>query len=220
MREDHGLFITVEGGEGSGKSTLIKRLYDAITVEMNLYLVTSMEPGGTVIGKKIRNILLDDPVIRLSAKAELMLFLADRAHHIDTLILPALAEDMIVLVDRFTDSSIVYQGYAREQGDARKVRSMCDFVSEGLDPDLTLYIDVDPKVGLSRIRGNKDRIETEDMAFHERVREGYQKLAQQNPRRIATIDGSQTEDAVFEAALNHVKEAISKKPYPIKLLNR
>ena len=137
-RNDSGLFVTIEGCEGSGKSTLISRLYEFLTLEEKVFAVKTFEPGDTPLGKSIREILLERHHIQMSSKAELLLFLADRAHHVETLIKPALNQDMVVLCDRFTDSSLAYQGGAREIAEIDpKLEEVCLFAPGGLVPDLT-----------------------------------------------------------------------------------
>jgi dTMP kinase len=204
MSSSEGLVITVEGGEGSGKSTLIESLYNYITEEKQRFVVTTFEPGSTTLGKEIRNILLHRKELIISARSELFLFLADRAHHVDVLIQPALDEGVIVICDRFYDSSIAYQGAARGVFDLDKVEEICLFATDGLVPDLTFYLDLDPKIGLSRIKREKDRLETELIEFHERVREGYIALAEKH-KRIHTLDASKTPEEVLKAALKILK---------------
>lgn len=192
------MFITVEGGEGVGKSTLVNNLYSYLTVKKELFVVKTFEPGSTSLGKEIRNLLLHKKEMAISKRAELLLFLADRAHHVEVLIKPALKENLVVLCDRFTDSSIAYQGGARSLGDIEEV---CHFAAAELIPDLTFYLDLDPKIALARIKRGKDRLEDERVEFHERVREGYQILARKHKHRIHTLDASQSSEKVFEEAL-------------------
>ncbi len=192
------MFITVEGGEGTGKSTLTKSLYKYLTEEKGLFVVKTFEPGATSLGKEIRQILLHKKEMAISKRAELLLFLADRAHHVEVLIKPALRENLVVICDRFTDSSIAYQGAARGVTDLEDV---CLFATDDLIPDLTFFLDVDPRIGLSRIKGEKDRLEQEVIEFHERVRASYLDLARKHKQRIYTIDASQTPEKVFEDAL-------------------
>lgn len=196
-----GFFITVEGGEGTGKSTLVNSLYDYLTTEKERFVVKTFEPGSTNFGKEIRNILLHRKELIITGKSELFLFLADRAHHIETLIRPALNENLVVISDRFTDSSIAYQGAARGIADLDKLEEICLFATDGLVPDLTLYLDLDPKIGLARIKGEKDRLEKEVIEFHQRVREGYLALTERHKDRIHRIDASKSPEVVFEEAL-------------------
>jgi dTMP kinase len=198
--KSNSLFITIEGCEGTGKSTLISSLYAYLTEEKKRFVVKSFEPGATHFGKEIRNILLHREDLILSPRSELFLFLADRAHHVDVLIKPALDEDLIVICDRFIDSSIAYQGYARGVMDLDRLEEICLFATDGLIPDLTFYLDLDPKISMSRIKGEKDRLEKEEFEFHENVRAGYIALAKKHPERIRTIDASKSKEEVFSEA--------------------
>ena len=192
------MFITVEGGEGAGKSTLVNKLYDYLTKEKELFVVKTFEPGSTTLGKEIRQILLHKKEMTISSRAELLLFLADRAHHVETLIKPALNEDMVVICDRFSDSSIAYQGMARGTGD---IEEICLFATGGIVPDLTFYLDIDPKIAFTRIKREKDRLEGELFTFHEQVRAGYQALAKKHKDRFYTLDATQDPNKVFTEAL-------------------
>lgn len=204
------LFITLEGGEGTGKTTLIDRLAETL-VSKGYDVVKTREPGGTRLGELIRQWLLNhDPSIHIGCYAELMLFLAARAQHIEELIEPALAAGKIVLCDRFNDSSVAYQGAARGLGMA-EVQKLCELACHGVLPQLTLFCDAHPEVGLQRAtaqRGEKDRIESERIAFHMAVREGLQTLARQQPDRIHTIDASQSLEKVYQDALSVVLRAL------------
>ncbi len=198
------LFITFEGGEGAGKSTLIERVA-AVLQKKGRPVVTTREPGGTQLGEHIRHWLLNrDFIIKVSKPAELMLFLASRAQHLEELIVPALGEGKDVICDRFCDSTIVYQGYARGLG-VDYVERLCQLVCQGLAPQLTFYLDVDPAIGLKRSQrvhkeiakaGTLDRIESESLEFHQKVRKGFLDLAKRYPERIHIIDASQTIEKV------------------------
>lgn len=191
------LFITFEGGEGAGKTTLIDSLASELSSKGCSFIKTR-EPGGTPLGEKIRHLLLEP--YPLSAYAELSLFLASRAQHIQEVIRPALQEQKIVLCDRFNDSTIAYQGAARDLG-PEKVAQFCAFISQNLEPDLTFYLDLDPKIGFSRIeKRSKDRIETEALSFHQKIREAFHKLAKQHPHRLHILDASQAPSKVFADA--------------------
>ena len=207
---DQGFFLTIEGGEGTGKSTLIDSLYHFLKEE-GREVVKSFEPGGTELGQKIRDVLLMQKTISIAPRSELLLFLADRAHHVESLIKPALEEDKVVLCDRFTDSSIAYQGAARKLIlDKEDLYTTCLFATDGLIPDLTFYLDLDPEVGLARIAGNKDRLESEEIAFHKRVREGYLELMRSSPNRIFLLDANRPPAEVFEKAKNKLLEVMKK----------
>jgi dTMP kinase len=201
-----GLFITVEGGEGTGKSTLVNSLYTYITEKKGRFVVKTFEPGSTVLGKEIRNILLHRKELIISGKSELFLFLADRAHHVEMLIKPALGENLVVICDRFIDSSIAYQGAAREVSDLDEIEKICLFATGDLVPDITFFLDLDPKVGLARIKGEKDRLEKEVIDFHQRVREGYQEIARKHNNRVHTLDASKAPDQVFKDAVKILEE--------------
>lgn len=204
-----GLFITFEGGEGAGKSTLIRQLAGELKKRGEV-IVTTREPGGSSLGQQVRDwLLLPKETNPLTSKAELLLFLADRAQHIEEIIRPALEEGKIVLCDRFNDSTIAYQGYGR-QLNIENVQKLCTLVTENLVPDLTYLLDLPPEDGLLRAKkehkqeagsGNLDRIEAETLAFHERLREGFRELAQQSPERIAILNALKTPQEVLEAAL-------------------
>mgnify|MGYP000033997095 CR=1 FL=1 len=201
-----GLFISVEGGEGTGKSTLVNSLYTYITEKKGRFVVKTFEPGSTTLGKEIRNILLHRKELIISGKSELFLFLADRAHHVEMLIKPALAEDLVVICDRYIDSSIAYQGAARGVFDLDEVERMCLFATGDLVPDITFFLDLDPKLGLARIKGEKDRLEKEVIEFHERVREGYQEIAKKHKNRVHKLDASKTPQEVFEQAVKILED--------------
>lgn len=194
-----GVFITFEGGEGAGKTTLIERVLKELQKSREVF--KTREPGGTPLGEEIRYLLLHQkhPV---SPYAELALFLASRAQHIDEAILPALRMGKIVLCDRFNDSSIAYQGMARGLG-MEQVETACQIFSHGLEPHLTLYLDIDPEIGLSRAKRDRsqDRIEAEDIAFHSKIREGYHAIHKKHPQRFRLLDASETPDAVFDQAM-------------------
>jgi dTMP kinase len=198
------LFITLEGGEGAGKTTLIEAIFHQLMGE-GCSAIKTREPGGTAFAEVIRRLLLekrDDP---LSPYAELCLFLAARAQHVRDVILPALREEKIVLCDRFHDSTIVYQGIARGLG-ASAVANFSHFVTEGLQPNLTLYLDIDPVQGLKRAaaRQKHDRIESETLLFHQKIRSGYRALAAKEPCRICTLDASQPPHLVLEQAMEKI----------------
>jgi dTMP kinase len=202
-RKEIGLFITFEGIEGCGKTTQIKRLSRNLK-KRGVAFIATLEPGGTEVGQKIRRILLDSRNRRLTALAELMLYEADRAQHVEELIRPALRKRLWVLCDRFCDATVVYQGIARRQD-----RALIEFLNEkataGLVPDLTFLLDCPVEVGLARAtsRNNKgqDRFEREKIAFHRKVRKGYMELARKYRERFALIDATQSVAAVEKEIL-------------------
>ncbi|MFS8897541.1 dTMP kinase [Synechococcus sp. R3-13] len=177
------MFITLEGGEGVGKTTQQALLVERLRQEGYACLCTR-EPGGTALGKTLRELLLHgDP---FSPLAELLLYAADRAEHVSKVIAPALAAGQVVVCDRFTDSTLAYQGYGRGI-DLDLIRQLNRWVTDGLQPDLTLWLDLPPEVGLAR-SGSCDKLEQEHLEFHRRVYQGFQALAAAEPQRIVRID--------------------------------
>lgn len=177
------MFITLEGGEGVGKTTQRALLAERLQRE-GYACVSTREPGGTALGRALREILLHgDPLTPL---AELFLYAADRAEHVQKCILPALAAGQVVVCDRFTDSTLAYQGYGRGL-DLEKIRQLNHLATGGLQPHLTLWLDLPPEVGLAR-SGLADRLEQERLEFHRRVHQGFQTLAAAEPQRIVRID--------------------------------
>jgi dTMP kinase len=196
-----GLFITFEGGEGSGKSTQLRRLAARLRGEGRVVLET-VEPGGTAIGMQIRRVLLDAKNRELRPTTELLLMFAARAQNVDELILPALSHGEIVLCDRFTDSSLVYQGVARGLG-AEVVYELDRIACRGLVPGLTIVVEIATELGLERARGRnrrtqdvETRIDEQAIEFHRKVREAYLRLAADEPDRVRLIDGARSEEEV------------------------
>lgn len=198
------MFITFEGGEGSGKTTLIKAV-EVYLINKGHKVYTTREPGGSFIAEKIRHIILDNENQSISPKTEALLFAASRAQHLDEIILPKLKEGYIVLCDRYLDSSLAYQGYARGLG-IDVVLKINHFASEHM-PYKTIYIDSDPKKGLERAisRGGANRLDNESLAFHRRVREGYLLLEKEYRSRYILIDGNCDMDTLIDRTLNKVK---------------
>lgn len=196
-----GHFITFEGGDGAGKSSLIIGLHAAL-IDRGLEVIQTREPGGTEPGRIIRELLLH-PYEPLVPKAELFLFIADRAQHVEKVIRPALEQGKIVLCDRYNDSTIAYQGRARGFGE-EKIKQLCEFATDHLTPTLTIYLDIDPTIGLTRVKeatGSKDQIEAEDIAYHRNIRSAFLELAKQNPARFKIIDATKSREEVFQEAL-------------------
>ncbi len=196
-----GHFITFEGGDGSGKSTQLQRLAARLRNDGHTVLET-VEPGGTAIGMQIRRVLLDSKNRELRPTTELLLMFAARAQNVDELILPAISRGEIVLCDRFTDSSLVYQGAARGLG-AEVVYEVDRIACRGLVPDLTIVVDIDTELGLERARGRNQktqdvetRIDEQAIGFHRKVRDAYLQLAAEEPNRVKMVDGSGSEEEV------------------------
>ena len=190
----HGLFIVFEGGEGSGKSTQAQLLADALGADL------TREPGGTPIGERIREILLDEAIANLDDRAELMLILAARAQHVSERIRPALELGRVVVCDRFTGSTLAYQCYGR--GLDRSLVEAADALSrDGIEPDVVVLLDLDPEKSASRRIRYPDRIEREDGTFFERVRAGYQALAASDPEHWVVVDASGTPSEVHGKVL-------------------
>ncbi|MCW5938101.1 MAG: dTMP kinase [Fimbriimonadaceae bacterium] len=198
------VFVTLEGPEGSGKSTLAMGLARRIQAT-GQEVVLTREPGAGVVGQAIRQILLHGA--ELTPTCETFLFLADRAQHVSSVVRPALASGAWVLCDRFSDSTVVYQGYARG-GDLEALRRWNEAATGGLRPDLTLLLDLDPAIGLGRLQ-NPDRLDREPIEFHMRVREGFLAEAAREPDRWVTIDASQHPEAVLEATWSAVEASVA-----------
>jgi dTMP kinase len=204
-----GHFITFEGGEGSGKTTQLALLGHSLETR-GYPVIRTREPGGTKIGDGIRSLLLDAKNQEMDARTELFLYLASRTQHIKEVILPALKQGKIVLCDRFTDATLVYQGDGRGLP-KREVERIARFASQvedrfALQPDLTFLFDIDVKVGLTRLKGRAEinRLDREALEFHEAVRRGYLNLAKKHPRRIHKI---QT-DAGVEEISKKIREVV------------
>lgn len=195
-----GKLISFEGGEGSGKSSLLSRLKDAKKLSA-FKIIYSFEPGGTELGKEIRQSLIK-PRAFVSPRAEALLYAGARAQHVDEVIVPALENSTHVFLDRYVDASLAYQGVARELG-LKRIRDINEWAMNGTYPDRTYYLDVAPEIGLKRARGRQslDRIEQESMSFHTKIREAYQHLAKADPSRFVIIDASKTPDEVFSHVL-------------------
>lgn len=216
MTNKPGLFVTLEGGEGCGKSTLMDRIAKELE-SRGLEAVKTREPGGSALGELVREwVLKKDPSVTVGHRAELFLYLTSRAQHVEELVVPAVAAGKVVLCDRFNDSSVAYQGYGRGI-DPEEVRDVCLKATSGVEPGLTLFIDVDPETGLDRSKslskeyaaqGEGDRIEEEGMAFHERVRHGFHEIVADNPDRCHLIDGTVSLDEVFAQAWTLLEEKL------------
>ena len=192
-----GLFITFEGVEGCGKTTQIERLQTYLSGEQGHAVVVTREPGGTVIAEAIRSVLLSPAHGEMSGMAELLLYEAARAQHFHECVAPALVEDKIVLCDRFTDSTIAYQGAGRGLN-TEIIAQLNEIAADGAIPDCTFLLDVPVSVGMERVRGRgaTDRIEQESLEFHEKVRQAFLALAHDAPARIVTLDGTMDLDLI------------------------
>lgn len=207
-----GFFITLEGGEGSGKTTVLGRVAAYLQNRSIAYRITR-EPGGIEIAEKIRSIILDPAHTAMDARTEALLYAASRSQHLAEVVEPALKDGLTVLCDRFVDSSLVYQGHARGLG-MEEVWSINRFAIGNRMPDLTLYLDVDPEVGLSRIAANQERevnrLDLESLAFHQKVREGYQLLVKANPERIVVLDANRPIHLVEQDIVRTLEERVLK----------
>ncbi|CZR00218.1 dTMP kinase [Trichococcus collinsii] len=204
-----GIFITIEGPDGSGKTTALQQVVPRLQQEMNRRVVATREPGGSPIAEKIRSLILDPSHTDMDSRTEALLYAASRRQHLIEKVLPVLESGDVIFCDRFVDSSIAYQGYARGIGE-EGIREINQFATEGLEPDVTLYIDVPAEVGIQRIHANMDereynRLDQEKLDFHEKVRAGYLLLAKANPERIVVVDGTMRREAVAEACYHIIK---------------
>lgn len=211
-----GIFITFEGIEGTGKSTQIVLLANYLTAHRKSVTLTR-EPGGTAIGDQVRKILLNPENKALFPRAELLLYAAGRVQHVEELIRPELEAGKIVLCDRFSDATLAYQGYGRGV-DLEMIRTLDRIATNGIRPDLTILLDIDPAIGLSRARGRNSsrgleaeaRFENEDLAFHERVRQGYRALAGQEPGRFHLVDARPGPDEIQNTIRKIVDDALKR----------
>lgn len=205
-----GFFITIEGPEGAGKTTVMQDVFEQLQSE-GYDLITTREPGGIRISERIREIILDTEFTEMDGRTEALLYAAARRQHLVEKIEPALAQGQIVLCDRFIDASLAYQGYARGLG-IDEVLSINEFAIGKLMPDLTLYFDVDPEIGLNRIAKNDNRelnrLDVESLSFHQAVRTGYQEVVKRYPNRIQVIDASQSQEEVTNYVLNVLKKTL------------
>jgi dTMP kinase len=206
---NNGIFITFEGPDGAGKTTIINMVANQL---QNVLL--TREPGGIDIAEQIRRVILDKENTAMDPRTEALLYAAARRQHLIEKVKPALKAGSVVLCDRFVDSSLAYQGYARGLG-IDEVLSINQFAIEQMMPDLTIYFDIEPELGLKRINRNKgreiNRLDLENLDFHQKVREGYHQIIDRFPDRIVKIDASGTLDEVFQKTFQIVSDMLNMK---------
>ena len=202
-RPQSGLFISFEGGDCSGKTTQIGRLRDSLTA-LGRRVVVTREPGGTELGNQLRQLILHGPD-DVDPRCEALLYAADRAYHVATLVRPALVEGKVVIADRYFDSSVAYQGAARDLGRDR-IRELSLWATDGLVPDVTFILDMDPALAAARRQGSADRLEREALDFHRRVRSEFLDIAAANPARCVVIDAAQDPDTVTAAIWQELQQ--------------
>ena len=203
------LFITFEGPDGSGKTSVATAVCERLT-KQGYEVVHTREPGGIEISEEIRNIILDPKNTAMDARTEALLYAASRRQHLVEKVFPAMKEGKIVICERFLDSSLAYQGYGRKLG-FEEVLSINLFAIENTYPDLTIYLDVDEEIGLSRLadRSFKDRLDQESIDFHHRVSEGYKEVLKRFKDRIEIVDASQDKETVIEESMKKILELIN-----------
>lgn len=198
-----GYFISFEGPDGAGKSTVLSQVLRQIKPNLSAPYLLTREPGGhgSEIAEKIRTLILDPANKKMAARTEALLYAASRSQHVDEVIKPALRKGKIVFSDRYVDSSLAYQGAGRQIGIAQ-VKAINDFAIKGLLPDLTIFFDLKPEKGLARIQrerpDHEDRLEQEKLAFHQRVYKGFQEIIARNPDRIVVVNADQTLEEVVK----------------------
>lgn len=204
-----GLFVSLEGNEGAGKTTAAYTLKEELEKRGYPVLYTR-EPGGSQIAEQIRNVLLDPNNTNMDPKTEAILYAASRRQHLSEIVRPALKKGMIVLCDRFIDSSLVYQGIARDLG-IEEVEALNMYATDNLWPDLTLLLLVDVETGLDRVkkRGEMNRLDQESLSFHKDVKKGYELIAKRYPKRIQSIDANQTQSQVSQECLDILLEKLN-----------
>lgn len=213
LRDVRGFFITFEGVEGAGKTTVLHSIVDKLKA-LGYDVVATREPGGIEIAEQIRNIILDRENIKMEERTEALLYAAARRQHLVEKVLPALEAGKIVLCDRFIDSSLAYQGHARGLG-IEEVYDINKFAIQDLMPNITLLFDIDPQKGLERIAANdereKNRLDLEKLDFHKKVYEGYQILTEQYPKRIQKVNADQSIELVERSAYDKILSYLNKE---------
>jgi len=204
----NGILISLEGPDGAGKTTVLKEILPEIK-KMKRDIISTREPGGVRLAEEIRQLILDPKNTEIDSKTEMLLFAAARRLHMQEKMLPALKAGKVVIVDRFIDSSVAYQGYGRELG-VEVVDWLNNFATDGLKPDLTLYFDIDTDVALDRIMSNRadevNRLDLERAEMHRKVRQGYLKMVEKEPQHFVTIDASQSVEKVVSDTIEAIKE--------------
>ncbi|TPR24222.1 dTMP kinase [Apilactobacillus micheneri] len=208
-----GKFVTFEGPDGAGKTTVLNKLLDNLQLKLGSKLVTSREPGGNHIAESIRNVILDRENTKMDSRTEALLYAASRRQNIVQTVKPALSENKLVICDRFLDSSIAYQGGGRKIGE-QLVYDMNQFATEGFLPDLTIYFDIPVEVGLKRIAKNRnandiDRLDVETVDFHKRVHKAYQDIVHDNPGRVKVVDATKPIADVYSDVLSIMKKHVN-----------
>lgn len=206
-----GKFISFEGPDGAGKSTVMKKVLEQLELELKPQYLVTREPGGSKIAEKIRKLILDPENDQMSARTEALLYASSRSQLIQEVIKPALNSGILVFSDRFVDSSLAYQGAGRGLG-ISEVAAINHFATEGISPDLTLFFDIAPEKGLARIKkvrpDDEDRLEREKLAFHQRVYAGYQEIIKRYPERIVVIKADRPVEEVTEEAIATIKNRL------------
>lgn len=208
-----GIFITLEGPDGSGKSTVVEQLSQYLK-NSNIEYIFTREPGGTEIGEDIRDIILDNKNTNMSPRTEALLYAASRSQHVHEKIKPALEAGKVVLCERFVLSSLVYQGIGRGLG-VIDVKDINDFGIEGVKPDLTLFFDIDPSISLNRkmVGQDIDRLEMEGINFHKEVYNGYIDLINKYPENVVLIDASKSKEEVFKQVKSEVERILKERGF-------
>lgn len=204
--EHPGAFIVLEGGEGAGKSTQVRELTVWLR-EQGFEVVGTRQPGATKLGMRLRGLLLDRENSHITPRAEVLLYAADKADHVEQEILPALRRGAVVISDRYVDSLLAYQGAGRDLA-PDEIRGISDWATQDLVPDLTVLLDVSPEAGLSRLGGPADRIESESLEFHDRVRKSFLALAKRDPERYLVVDASEPQGRISKEIRRRVRSLL------------
>lgn len=209
------LFITFEGPEGAGKTTILKMIKEQLKQD-GFDVIVTREPGGSEISEQIRQVILNKDNTLMDPWTEVLLYIAARRQHLVEKILPEKKNNKIIISDRFSDSTLAYQGYARNL-DINKINIIQAMIFENYQPDLTVLFDIKPEIGLHRILARKsehlNRLDEEKIEFHQKVYNGYKKIAAKNPRRVQIIDASLKENIVFNSAYELIKDLIEEKGF-------